>query len=71
MLHDEVWDSLGIDRKAVLCQPCMEKRLGRDVVRDDLIICLFNHWQGWRWTYDEICADQSAAAHYLSVQDDL
>jgi hypothetical protein len=71
MLKDELWNSFVFDKRAVLCQTCMETRLNRPLIRDDLIICLFNHWQGWRWTHDEILADEGAPADYLSVQDDI
>lgn len=35
-LNDALWESLNIPKKTVLCLNCTEKRLGREIIVNDL-----------------------------------
>lgn len=43
MVEDEVWFAAGFKKKEVACLPCLEKRLGRQVTRDDFTTARCNN----------------------------
>lgn len=41
MVHSQLWLSVAPD-KGMLCIPCLEKRIGRQLTKDDFTECLLN-----------------------------
>lgn len=45
MVTDEVWRATGLpDHGALLCLPCLQARIGRELVAADFLDCEANAW---------------------------
>jgi hypothetical protein len=42
MVHNHIWLSTGFRPRDVVCQPCLEKRIGRKLTLEDYTICPLN-----------------------------
>jgi hypothetical protein len=41
MVNNDLWAKFGVGRK-MLCIPCLEKRIGREVTKQDFTDCMLN-----------------------------
>jgi hypothetical protein len=42
MVHDPIWKSAKFKPRDLVCQPCLEKRIGRKLTMDDYTLCPLN-----------------------------
>jgi hypothetical protein len=62
MVHDEIWSAAGMPPRGYLCIGCLQRRLGRELTRDDFTDALVNDPQiaddvkAWSWRTPRLTA---------------